>query len=77
MYAYAQYREWAAEHHRFGDFDIWLEVNDTTGAPGIRLPAVPHESGLPDDPMYRCQRVGAIVRVVVDVRDRFPLKTAR
>jgi hypothetical protein len=74
LYAYPEYREWRAEHHRAADFDLWIEIAPDTGNPGTRLEAVRHESDLPVKPMLILEGDIAIVRACVEVRDRFPLR---
>jgi len=74
LYAYAQFREWAAENHRFAYIDLWIEIANDEHKPGVRLPAVTHENELPDEPMFTLAGTEAVVRAVVHVKDRFPLR---
>lgn len=74
IYAYAQYREWAAEHHRFADYELFIQVSHSEDVPAKALDAIRHEDALPSEPMFILKNDSAIVRAVVSVHDRFPLR---
>jgi hypothetical protein len=73
MYAYAQYREWAAEHHRSARITMWLEAAPRSDTGSSLLPNVSHEDELPSEPMFTMRDGSLMVGVAISVEDRFPL----
>ena len=73
LYAYSQYREWVAEHHRAADIDMWIEIAERSDSPGVRLAKYSDEGDLPAEADFTV-RGQAVVRVAVHVRDRFSLR---